>query len=118
MTKKRLDFCIYYIETRSARESAKLAGYSKSYADKQSHLLLRNEDVKEKLAYFEEKFYKDEFKKLAVKSVKKLDDILSSNESEGVQLGAVKLALELAGISDKSDTAQTIEIKVKLPNDL
>ena len=118
MTKKRVDFCIYYIETRSARESAKLAGYSNSYADKQSHLLLRDEDVKEKLAYFEEKFYRDEFKKLAVKSVKKLDDILSSTESESVQLGAVKLALELAGVSDKSDTAQTIEIKVKLPNDL
>ncbi len=114
MTKKRLDFCIYYIETRSARESAKLAGYSISYAEKQSHLLLRNEDIKEKLAYFEEKFYRDEFKKLALKSIKKLDNIISSSEIESVQLNASKFVLSQAGISDKEDSAtQTIQIKIK-----
>jgi len=118
MTQKMLNFCIAYVSTHNASESSLVAGYSKQYAQKKSHLLLRNEEVKDKITCLEEKFYRDEFKKLALKSVRKLDDILSSTESESVQLGAVKLVLELAKVSDKSDTAQTIEIKVQLPNDL
>jgi len=118
MTKKRLNFCFYYLETRNARESAKLAGFSLSYSNKQAHLLLRNDEIKEKITYFEEKFYQDEFKKLSIKAVKKLNDILSSTESESVQLGAVKLALELAGVSERENSTQSISIKVQLPNDL
>jgi len=116
MTKKRLDFCFYYLETRNARESAQLAGFSLSYSNKQAHLLLRNEEVKEKITYFEEKFYRDEFKKLALKSIKKLDNIISSSEIESVQLNASKFVLAQAGISDKEDSAtQTIQIKIKMP---
>ena len=118
MTQKMLNFCIAYVSTHNARESSLVAGYSKQYAQKKSHLLLRNEEVKNKITYLEEKFYRDEFKKLALKSVQKLDDILSSTESESVQLGAVKLALELAGVSERENSTQSVEIKVQLPNDL
>ncbi len=118
MTKKKINFCINYIQTHNARQSALSAGFSQNFADKRAYQLLRDVDVQEKITYLEERFYRDEFKKLALKSVQKLDDILSSSESESVQLGAVKLALELAGVSEKDENIQSVEIKVQLPNDL
>lgn len=117
MTDKRLRFCTHYIELQCATKSARLAGFSESYSLKQSHLLLKIPEIQEKIKHLEDEYFSKEFKKLAYKSIKKLDDIISSEECESVQLSAVKYTLSQANVSDKEDSeTQTIQIKIKLPD--
>lgn len=119
MTEKRLKFCTHYIELQSATASARLAGFSESYSLKQSHLLLKIPEIQEKIKHLEEEYFSKEFKKLAYKSIKKLDNIISSGECDNVQLSAVKYALSQANVSDKEDSeAQTVHIKIKMPIEL
>ena len=119
MTKKQIDFAIQYVQTRNIFQSAVSAGYSKSFAKSRSHELLKNPDIKEKIAHLEDSYYKDHFKELALKSVKELEGIIEDSENRATQLQAIKYTLEQAGITEQPDSkAGTIEIRVTLPDDL
>lgn len=49
LTKKQLDFALYYVETGNAVDSARRAGYSKSTAKAQSYRLMSHVGVKKKI---------------------------------------------------------------------
>lgn len=113
-----MDFALHYVQTRNSEKSALNAGYSKSFARKRSHELLKNPDIKEKIAHFEDIYYREQFKRLALKSIKELENIISDSESRGPQLQAIKYTLEQAGAQPTGNGSGTIEIKVSLPDDL
>jgi len=104
LTKKQIDFCEHYVLTRNARESALNAGYSQSYSDKQSHQLLKNDKIKDKIASLDEEYFNDEFKLLSRKAISKIKDILNSSDNESVQLQAVKLVLQVGGYLESDNT--------------
>ena len=49
LTQKQLDFCIAYVETGNASESARRAGYSKSTSRYQGSQLLTKQCIKDKI---------------------------------------------------------------------
>ncbi|UFH60470.1 terminase small subunit [Sulfurovum mangrovi] len=118
MTKQQHDFCIAFVETRSVKESALKAGYSESYASTKAYNLLKEPEIMDKIAYLEKSYYQEQFKDLALDSVKNLKDIIGDDTNRATQLNAIKYALSMAGIADESAESGTIEIKVKLPDGL
>lgn len=49
LTQRQLDFCIYYVETGNARQSAIKAGYSEKSAVNQGSFLLTKQEIKNKI---------------------------------------------------------------------
>ena len=119
MTKQMRDFAIHYAATRNATESCRLAGYSEKYALSKSHLLLKNDEVKELITNLTDKYYKSEFQKLALDAISTLKEVMQNELSPSTQLAAVKYVLSEAGVTDVDDSkAGTIQIKVTLPKEL
>ncbi len=112
-------FAVHYAETRNATVACRLAGYSEKYAISKSHLLLKNKEVMEIVTNLENKYFKDQFQKLALDAVKTLSDVLADDQNRAIQLQSVKYILHEAGITDQPDSdSGTIEIKVTLPKEL
>ena len=104
LTKKQIDFCESYVLTRNARESARVAGYAESYCNAQSHQLLKNDKIKNRITSLDEEYFNDEFKLLSRKAISKIKDILNSSDIEAVQLQAVKLVLQVGGYLESDNT--------------
>ena len=118
LTKKQFDFVLYYVQTRNIFQSAISAGYSQSYSKSKAHELLKNPLVSEQITNLTESHFKEEFQRLAVNGINALSNIIKDEENRATQLQAIKYTLEQAGITNKEQETGTIEIKVKLPNDL
>jgi len=119
LTKKQSDFILHYVESRNIFQSAIDAGYSPTYAKSRSHELLRNPFIKEQITHLTESYYKQQFEELATKSIKELAGVIEDSENRSTQLQAIKYVLSEAGATEQPNSeAGTIEIKVKLPNDL
>ncbi len=118
MTKRQHDFCIAYIKTRNPREACMSVGYSVAYSKSKSYLLLKNPEIKEKIDHLSETYYKNQFQELALKSIKKLSDVIEDDESRTTQLNGIKYVLGVVGVADKDTDTGVIEIKVKLPHGL
>ena len=63
-------------------------------------------------------YFKKQFEELALQGIKELANIIKDEENRPTQLQGIKYALEQAGITGKDQEPGTIEIKVRLPNDL
>ena len=118
MTKQMRVFAVYYAESKDAKHSCLLAGYSESYAKSKSHLLLKNREVMEIVTELSKEHYKNMFEQLGLKSIKKLEGIIDDAENRATQLNAIKYVLGVTGVTDKDADTGVIEIKVKLPNGL
>ena len=113
MTKRQTDFILHYVESRNIFQSALLAGYSESYAKSRSHELLQNSLIKENITHLTEAYFKEQFKELAIKSIKELAGVIEDAENRSPQLQAIKYVLSEAGITEQDDSQTgTIEIKV------
>ncbi len=119
LTKRQSDFILHYVDNRNIFQSALLAGYSKSYAKSRSHELLQNPLIKELIANLTEIYFKEQFKELALKSIKELAGVVADSENRSSQLQAIKYVLSETGVAEQ-DEKQTgiIEVKIKLPDDL
>ena len=119
MTPRQHKFCEAYIETRNPREASLMAGYSPAFAKTKSYALLKNDKVREKIATLETEYYQNHFKELALKSINTLSEVLDNELSPASQLAAIRFILEQAGVSNKEQQESgTIQIKIKLPDDL
>jgi len=119
LTKKQIDFSVHYAESRNSYQSAISAGYSKSFAKSRSHELLKNPDIIEQIETLSDRYYKEQFKELALTSIKELSDIVTDSENRPTQLKAIQYILNEAGIAGQPDSqAGTIEVKIRLPDDL
>ena len=118
LTKRQHDFCIAYVESRNISKSAMVAGYSSSYAKSKSHLLLKNPAILEQVTHLSESYYKNHFEQIGLTAIKNLSDVVSDAENRPTQLSAIKYVLDAVGATADDSKNGTIEIKVKLPNDL
>ena len=116
-TDKQALFCKIYITNHDAKKSALEAGYSKSFAEKKSYLLLKDEKIISKIEELESIFYKDKFAQLAYKSMGVLEEIIESDFlEEKVRLAAIKEVFKYYGleqklaINDKSDKSSGVNI--------
>ena len=119
LTKKQTAFILHYVESRNIFQSAVNAGYSISFAKSRSHELLKNPLIKEQITHLTEVYYKEQFQELALKSIKELAGVIEDSHNRASQLKAIQYVLSEAGMAGQSESQTgTIEIKVKLPNDL
>lgn len=119
LTKRQTDFIVHYVATRNIYQSAISAGYSKIFAKSRSHELLKNPLISEKITHLEDKYYKDQFKELALSSIKELAGVIADETNRASQLQAIKYIMTQAGVTDVDDSQTgVIEIKVRLPDDL
>ena len=98
LTKKMIDFCTEYVQSRNASESALKACYSVSYAKKKAYLLLENEEVQERISEIEQTYFDDGFKKLSLVALEKLGHIIEDDDNRHAQIRAVNLVLVASGI--------------------
>lgn len=102
LTSKQLSFCHSYITNHDAKSSAISAGYSKSFAEKKSYQLLKNEKIKEKIEELQREFYKDKFAQLSYESMGVLEEIIKSDYlDEKVRLSAIKEVFKYYGLERK-----------------
>lgn len=116
-TSKQLLFCNAYVSNRDAKKSALEAGYSKSFAEKKSYQLLKDEKIISKIEELENQFYKDKFAQLAYESMGVLEEIIKSDYlEEKVRLAAIKEVFKYYGleqrlaISDNSNKSSGVNI--------
>lgn len=114
MTAKQYAFCLNYIETRNVSESARIAGYSATYSRARSHELLQHPEIKAELEKLEREYYQDHFKRLAIKSIKALEDVLENGENESARVSAAKEIFIRAGIGSIEPEAP-LQITIVMP---
>lgn len=119
MTARQIRFCEEYIKSRNPQKASLAVGYSASFSTSKSYQLLKNSAIKDKISTLEDRYYKEEFQKLALEAVSTLKDVLSNELSPSSQLQAIKYILLEAGVTEQDEKQTgTISIKVKLPDGL
>ena len=113
MTKQQQDFCKYYIYSRNVRASALKAGYAKSYSESKAYHL--PDKYKEFISKLETEYFAQEFKVLAIDSVKALREIINNSENDSARLSASKYVLELTGAVEPQHNE--IKIEIRLPDE-
>ncbi len=119
MTARQIRFCEEYIKSRNPQKASLAVGYSASFSKTKSYQLIKNTAIKDKISTLEDRYYKEEFQKLALEAVSTLKDVLSNELSPSSQLQAIKYILHEAGLAEQDDKQSgTISIKVTLPKEL
>ncbi len=82
-------FCIAYITSRDAKQSALDAGYSEKYAQKKAYALLGNRDIADRISELERGFFNERFAKLAMRSMVVLEELMDGYDDRA-RLAAIK----------------------------
>ena len=119
ITVKQEAFCVAYVASRDAKDSAIKAGYSKSYADKKAYGLLKNESIKNRIAQLEQEFFSSRFATLAIASMGILEEIILENYDDRTRLSAIKEVFKFyslerkMGVNEsKEDTEQPAQVNI------
>ncbi len=119
ITVKQEAFCVAYVASRDAKDSAIKAGYSKSYADKKAYGLLKNESIKNRIAQLEQEFFSSRFATLAVASMGVLEEIILENYDDRTRLSAIKEVFKFYSLErkmgvdeSKEDTEQMAPVNI------
>ena len=79
MTSQQHDFCVAYVACRNVREASIKAGYSESFSTSKAYNLLKEPEIMDKITDLEKSYYQEQFKDLALDSVKNLKDIITDD---------------------------------------
>ena len=109
ITAKQEAFCVAYIASRDAKDSAIKAGYSKSYADKKAYGLLKNETIKKRITQLEQEFFSSRFATLAVASMGVLEEIILENYDDRTRLSAIKEVFKFYSLERKMGVDESRE---------
>jgi len=113
MTKQQQEFCKYYIYSRDVKKSALKANYSQSFSQSKAYLL--PEKFKDFISELETEYFAQEFKALAIDSVKALREIINNSENDSARLSASKYVLELTGAVEPQHN--DLKIEIRLPDE-
>ena len=100
LTTKQEAFCVAYVSSRDAKQSALEAGYSESYAQKKAYALLGNEEIAQRIEELERGFFSERFTKLAMRSMVVLDELLDGYDDR-TRLATVKEVFRFYGLEKK-----------------
>ena len=118
ITAKQEAFCIAYVASRDAKDSAIKAGYSDNYANKKAYSLLKNESIKNRIAQLEQDFFSSRFATLAVASMGVLEEIILENYDDRTRLSAIKEVFKFyslerkLGVNENKETEQMAPISI------